>query len=355
MIAAAMILAAGYATRLRPLSDEIPKACLPVLGRPLVHHLLDWLGRWGVEDVAVNLHHLPEAVRRAVTAYDGCSFRFRFSEERGPILLTAGALAPLRDCFAGRGTFLLVNAKIVTAIDLAPALAAHRAGGSLATMVLTPNRRRDPYTHVRLDADGRVGGYVPFAEADGRADPLLAFTGIHLLEPEVLDFIPDGQPFDTIRHLYPALAAAGHPVRGFVADGEWMEFSTPGRYLRNSLELLRAGGLDNWTTWNVMLDPAARVRETVFGEHVVVDAGAAVARSLLMGRNSVSTGATVQDCVVAPGVDVPPGEWRHALLACGTGVVGAAGAPAERSMALTAYPLDPAAGPGNGTGGPAEG
>jgi len=97
------------------------------------------------------------------------------------------------------------------------------------------------------------------------------------------------------------------------------------------------------------------VRETVFGEHVVVDAGAAVARSLLMGRNSVSTGATVQDCVVAPGVDVPPGEWRHALLACGTGVVGAAGAPAERSMALTAYPLDPAAGPGNGTGGPAEG
>ena len=349
MIAAAMILAAGYATRLRPLSDEIPKACLPVLGRPLVHHLLDWLGPWGVEDVAVNLHHLPDAVRRAVTAYGGRPFRYHFSEEQGPILLTAGALAPLRDCFTGCGTFLLVNAKIVTTIDLAPALAAHRAGGSLATMVLTPNRRRDPFTHVQLNADGCIGGYVPFDEADGRADPLLAFTGIHLLEPRVLDFIPAGRPFDTIRHLYPALAAAGHPVRGFVADGDWLEFSTPGRYLRNSLELLRAGGLDNWTTWNVMLDPAARVRETVFGEHVVVDAGAAVARSLLLGRNTVSAGATVEDCIVAPGVDVPPGAWRRALLAFGTGQT------AEPTMKLNAYPLEAAAGPGAGAGGPSEG
>jgi NDP-sugar pyrophosphorylase family protein len=345
MITKAMILAAGYATRLRPLSDEIPKACLPVLGRPLVHRLLDWIGRWGVQDVAVNLHHLPEAVRRTVAAYEGGRFNFLFSEERGPILLTAGAMAPIRSFLTGSGTLLLVNAKIVTTIDLGPVLEVHRRSGSLATLVLTPNRRREPFAHVRLDPSGRIDGYMPFAEAADRVDELLAFTGIHLLEPEVLDFVPDGRPFDTIRHLYPALAAAGRPARGVVAPGDWLEFSTPGRYLRNSLELLQAGGLENWTTWNIMLDPAARVRETVFGENVVVDAGATVERSLLLGRNAVAAGAMVQDCVVGPGVDVPPGDWRQVLLAYPAAGLPDDGRPVDWRGDLCVLPLDPAANP----------
>jgi mannose-1-phosphate guanylyltransferase/phosphomannomutase len=321
MIENAMILAAGYSTRLRPLSGQIPKPCLPVLGRPLIHHVLDWLGRFGVREVGVNLCHRPEAVRRAVAEYDGPSYNIHFSDEGNRILLTAGALAPLRYLFRGGGTFLLVNGKVVTDIDLAPALEFHRASGNLATLLLVLNPAREEFSHVELAPDGAIAGYVPFPQAGG-IDELRVFTGIHILEPAILDLIPDDTPYDTVQHLYPAVREKGRAVRGFVCAGEWREFSTPERYLRHTLELLRRQGLANWTSPRLELDPTARLDEAVFEPQVEVGAGASVTRSLLLGDDRIGEDATLTECIVGPGVVVPPRMVLHRTMVVGAAAVG---------------------------------
>ena len=305
---AAMVLAAGFSSRMRPLSDQIPKPCLPVLGRPLIHYVFDWLAARGVREAGVNLHHLPRAVRAAVSGYAGPPIRFTLSEEAGLILLTAGALAPLRELFRHGGTFILVNGKLVLDIDLGPVLDFHRRSGNVATLVMRPNRARDRFMHVDLGPEGEIRGYVAFDEARGRIPELVTFTGIHLIEPGALDAIPDGQPFDTVKDLYPLLQARGERVRGFLAEGEWREFSTPRRYLDHSLAMLRERGLKNWTTWRLELHGAARAEAAVFGEQVEVEAGAVLRRSLLLGDNRVGRGARLTDCIVGPGADIPAGS-----------------------------------------------
>jgi NDP-sugar pyrophosphorylase family protein len=337
MVERAMILAAGYSTRLRPLSGQIPKPCLPVLGRPLLHHVMDWLGRFGVQEAGVNLCHRPEAVRQAVARYDGPHIPVHFSDESGQILLTAGALAPLRYLFRDGGTFLLVNGKVVTDIDLEPALEYHRSRGNLATLLLAPNRERDEFTHVTVDADGTITGYVPFRQA-GEIEELRVFTGIHILQPEILDLIPDGQPFDTVQHLYPLVRERGGAVRAFLCEGSWREFSTPQRYLRHSLELLRAQGLSNWSSPRLELDPTARLNEAIFEPQVEVGAGASVTRSILLGDNRVGDGASLSECIVGPGVVVPPGMSLHRTMVVAAAAVGAedlAGAHVADGLALT--------------------
>jgi len=304
----AMVLAAGFSSRMRPLRDRIPKPCLPVLGRPLLHYVFDWLAAQGVREAGVNLHHLPEAVRAAAAGYAEHPIRFTFSEEAGPILLTAGALAPLRGMFRHEGTFILVNGKLVLDIELGPALDFHRRFGNVATLVMRPNRARDRFMHVELGPEGEIRGYVPFDEARDRLPELVTFTGIHLIEPDALDSIPDGAPFDTVKDLYPLLQSRGERVRGWLAEGEWREFSTPRRYLEHSLAMLRARGLANWTTWRLELDGSARTEETVFGEQVEVEAGAALRRSLLLGDNRVGRDARLTDCIVGPGADIPAGS-----------------------------------------------
>ena len=332
-----MILAAGYSTRLRPLSGQIPKPCLPVLGRPLLHHVMDWLNRFGVREAGVNLCHRPEAVRQAVARYDGPPITVHFSDETGGILLTAGALAPLRYLFRDAGTFLLVNGKVVTDVDLAPALEFHRSRGNLATLLLVPNRERDEFSHVLVDGDAAITGYVPFRQA-GEIEELRVFTGIHILQPEILDLIPDGQPFDTVRDLYPRVRERGGAVRAFLCEGSWREFSTPERYLRHSLELLRGQGLSNWSSPHLELDPTARLSEAIFEPQVEVGAGASETRSILLGDNRLGEGASLSECIVGPGVVVPPGMSLHRTMVVAAAAVGAedlAGAHVADGLALT--------------------
>lgn len=303
----AMVLAAGYSTRLRPLSYTLPKPAIPVLGKPLLHHVLDWLARFGVREVGVNLCHLSEEIRKTVAAYPDREFRFHISDEGETILRTAGALAPLRGIFRGGGTFVLANGKLVTDLDLEEALVFHRRSGSLATLVLVENPGREAFAHVETAPDGTIRSFVPYAGAKDQSGPMQTFTGIHLLEPEILDLIPDGIPYDTVADLYPEAMRRGLPIRGFVGRGSWLEFSTLERYWFNSLLLLDRQNLENWTEPGLDLEPSARLVRTVLGPHVEVREKAAVRDSLLLGGNVIGAGALVEGCILGPGVEVPTG------------------------------------------------
>src|SRR3989440_11875387 len=152
----AMILAAGYGTRLWPLTIDRTKPAIPFLGKPLVGYLAEYLGRYGCREVVVNLHHRPESVRQALG--DGSRFGVRLEYVEEEIILgTSGALDNARHLLEGE-TFFVVNGKIITDINLTDALETHRRTNALATLVLLPNLARERFSVVETD-DGLVAGF----------------------------------------------------------------------------------------------------------------------------------------------------------------------------------------------------
>src|SRR5216684_8859127 len=189
----AMILAAGYGARLWPLTADRAKPALPVLGKPLVGYVAEYLAQQGIEDAIVNLHHRPESVRAALG--DGSQFGVRLQYVHEPeILGTSGALDNAREMI-GADTFVVINGKLITDIDLSASIETHRRTKALATLVLRRNFPRERFSIVET-RDGFVTRFagMPATETQtsgGTASEApLMFTGIQILEPRIFDYIP---------------------------------------------------------------------------------------------------------------------------------------------------------------------
>jgi NDP-sugar pyrophosphorylase family protein len=305
----AMILAAGFGTRLWPLTVGRTKPALPFLNRPLIAYTIEYLKRHGVEDLIINLHHEPDSVREQIGDGSDYGVRIDYSVEEPEILGTSGALDRVRDRL-DKETFLVINGKIITDIDLGAAVAAHRDRQALATLVLLPNDKRERFSEVKITEDGRVSEFAGFPESGNpqSASPQfgrnpqspLMFTGIHVLDPGIFEYIPRGVFSDSVRDVYPKAMADGKNVAAHVADGasSWRELSTIERYLTISLEFLRREG-----------------RDTIMDEGCEVESGATVERSVLWRRARVCGGARLTECVVGDDVIIPSGaEFRRAAI-----------------------------------------
>lgn len=295
-----MMLAAGLGTRLHPLTADRGKPAVPFLGRPLVRGMLDWLIGHGAERIAVNTHHRPESIQAALADAPG-GIELRFSHEP-EILGTAGCLAralELGHLLPDRTT-LVVNAKLVTGLDLSAALAAHRAAEAQVTMILRPNHAREAFTTVRMDGD-RVRGFGPSRVPEGDA-PLL-FTGVHFLEPAVLS---RAEPVfsDTVKDLYPPEIAA-RTVLGVVDEAPWAEFSTLDRYLDLQLEAL---GATSHVDPSARVSPDASVVRSVVGPGAVIEAGASLVDAVLWEEARVGAGAQMSRAVLGARAELAPGE-----------------------------------------------
>lgn len=293
-----MILAAGYGARLWPLTADRTKAALPVLGKPLVGYVAEYLARYGIEDVIVNLHHQPESVRRALG--DGSQFGVRLKYVHEPVILgTSGALDNARQSLEG-DTFIVVNGKLITDLDLNAALETHRQKKALATLVLRPNPKRERFSIV----DTRDGLVTAFAgmpgplSPDSKSDPPLMFTGIQILESRIFDYIPRGVFSDTVIEVYPQAMAKGERIVAHVAEGMWYELSTLKRYLDISLALLRRQGRDVHTGQNPAIDEQSEVQASVLWDNVTVERGAVVRRAILGDGVRVLAGEQFEDAAV---------------------------------------------------------
>ncbi len=293
----AMILAAGYGTRLWPLTVDRTKPAIPFLGKPLVGYVAEYLGRHGCRDIVVNLHHEPDSVRAALG--DGTRFgvRLEYVEEE-TILGTSGALDNARSLLEG-DTFFVVNGKIVTDIDLTRALATHRESKALATLVLLPNARRERFSVVETGDDGLVKGFggMPDPSVDEKQVPLM-FTGIQVLEPRIFDYIPRGRFSHSTTDVYPQAIARGERVVAHVATGRWYELSTIPRYLEISLALMKDEGRDVAAGENCAIHPKASVTESILWDNVVIEAGARVRRAILGDGVSVRAGEVLENAAV---------------------------------------------------------
>jgi mannose-1-phosphate guanylyltransferase len=217
-----MILAAGLGSRLRPLTDRLPKPLLRVGGHPLIAYPLAMLRAAGIGEVVINLHHHGDLIRAALgeRAY---GVTITYSEEE-PLLDTGGAIRRAARWLAGE-RFVLLNSDILIDLALPPLFDWHAAHGGVATMVLRPDREIARYGAIEIDAAHRVRRFL--GQPPAVAAPLtpLMFSGVHVFEPRLFDYLGDGV-FGITRQTYPRMLAAGEAVYGYVHDGYWRVLDT---------------------------------------------------------------------------------------------------------------------------------
>lgn len=326
-----MLLAAGLGNRMRPLTANHPKPVLPVLGRPMLLQILERLSGSGVESVVVNLHHLPEQVRRAL---DGAppGLKIRTSLER-EIQGTAGALRDSAAHLRGGGPILIHNSDFLSDIDFAALVDRHRRSGLPATLVLAGSRPE--YAVVETDRDGRVVSLAGRPACDpATVEGRFLFTGCHVIDPSVLDLIPGGGPSHIVRDVYEKLAASGK-LGSFRHSGFWWEFGTPETYLEGSLRLLRLAGKSLREI--AAVDPRRSLGDAIaaVGEGAEVDDGAVFRGRVAIGsRARVEPECVIEDAVLMPGARIGRGS-RVVRAVVGTGAELPAGFRAE-SVVLAA-------------------
>ena len=293
----AIVLSAGYGTRLWPLTEDRTKPAIPILGKPLVGYVAEYLASYGIDEIVVNLHHRPDSVRRALG--DGSRFGVKLHYVEEPVILgTSGALDNTRAFFENE-TFVVVNGKIITDIDLSAALETHRKANAIATLVLFPNTRRERFSVVNTEA-GRITGFGGMPVADGGGDAPLMFTGIHILEPRIFEYVPPRVFSDSVIHVYPPAIAKGETIAAHVASGKWRELSTLKRYLDISIELLQEEGKSFVAGVNAAIASSATVSESILWDNVEVGAGARVNRAVLADNVKISANEVIENAVVVP-------------------------------------------------------
>jgi len=292
----AMVLAAGLGLRMRPLTRLRAKPVLPVLDRPLIAYTLERLARAGVREVVVNLHHLPDTVRAAL----GSGRRFGLSilyVHEPEILGTGGGPRAVRERL-GREEVLLVNGDMFFDFDLQELLARHRRSGAAATLAL--RRHPDPgaYSAVVSDRRGRILAIA------GKPKPAFGsvsmFAGIHVLDPRLLERLPDGVS-DSVRDLYVPLLAEGAELQGVRHTGAWYDFGRPSLYRDAQLRMLAGRGRRQLVVGRGARVAASAARRSVIGARSRVAAGARVVSSILWEDVVVEAGARVTRAIVTAG------------------------------------------------------
>lgn len=321
----AVVLVGGRGTRLRPLTDHVPKPMLPIGHRPMITRLVERLADAGVDDVTLALGFRPEPFIEAFPDGRVGDVQLHYAVEPEP-LDTAGAIRFAADHRGIDDTFVVANGDIVTDLPVAELVAAHRRFGAEATVHLTPVADPSSFGVVEIDGSGRVERFVE-KPAPGDTDSNLINAGTYVFEASVLDRIPTGRRVSVERETFQALVADGG-LYALATDHYWLDTGRPELYLQANLDLLSGAR-------SIRCD-AVESGATVAGSAVLV-------RSLAGAGATVAEGATVTDSVVLGGAFV----GAHAVVErsivmgrVGSGavvrdtVVGADGVVAERAEAI---------------------
>ena len=328
----ALVLAAGLGTRLRPLTELMPKPLLPVTGVPILGHTLAQLAAAGCEAVAVNLHHLGGQIRQRF-GDSIAGIPITWSEE--PELLgTLGAFGPLQGFFAPADLVLLVNGDSLCRWPLRRLVRQHLAqppGTVKATLLLASHP--DPAQFgggVGIDREGRIVSFWPGDPSPDQGDRgevvrRHVFAGAHVFAPELLAGIGP-QKADIVRNLYVPLLDRGAVLQSVVTARRWHDLGTPLRYLDAVIDQARPGWPERlwrraWISSEAAVGSGATVRQSAVEAGVQVGEGARVERSVLLPGAQVGAGSVVRESILGFGAAVPPGTWveRRIVMPQGAG------------------------------------
>jgi mannose-1-phosphate guanylyltransferase len=337
----AVILVGGEGTRLRPLTSTVPKPVVPLVDRPFIVYMLEWLKHHGVNDVVLSCGFQATSVRNVLGDGSQHGVRLRFVEEPEP-LGTAGALKYAESFLDG--TFLMLNGDVLTDIDLTGQIAQHERTGASATLALVPVPDPTAYGLVRLGDENVVREFVEKPSAD-QIDTNLISAGAYILERSVVDMIEPDRNVSIEREIWPALV--GNGLHGFPTEAYWLDIGTPERYLQGTFDIIegnvqtdvleRLGTsymavADDVTGTGRIVPPAvvesgceigegAHVGSlVVLGERVKVGAGARIERAVVLQGSEVGAGCVLTDCIVSAGVRIGEGTVVSGGAVLGEGV-----------------------------------
>jgi len=314
----AMLLAAGLGTRLRPITDSIPKALIPVFGVPVIEHNLRWLAENGIKEVIVNLHHHPKKIMDALRDGGKWGIKLHYSLEP-EILGTAGGIKKA-ESFFDKGPFLVVNSDTMRQVNIEELFLYHRNKKALATLVLNGNPRLAPDKAIWIDRKGQIVRFLDRFDGGRRWAKKANFIGIHLLEKDFLSYIPRGIFYEINAQVYPKVLARGEPIYGFLHKGPWYDIGTP-RALRDihfsilkgsfSLRLdVREIQKGVWIGSRVRFSRNIRLKPPLFiGPETLIEDWAEIGPYTVIGRGCrIGPGANLIRTIVFNGVKIKEGE-----------------------------------------------
>jgi mannose-1-phosphate guanylyltransferase len=321
----AVILAGGEGTRLRPLTSRLPKPVVPLVDRPFIAFMLEWLSGHGVDEVIMSCGFLASSMRDVLGDGSDLGLRLRFVEEPDP-RGTAGALKVAEPMLDER--FLMLNGDVLTDIDLTSQIAQHEATGATATLALVPVADPTAYGLVILAEDRSVRDFVEKPSSD-RVQSNLISAGAYVLERSILAMVPPDRNVSIEREVWPLLV--GNGLYGFPSDGYWLDIGTPARYLQGTFDIIEGNvqtavrerlGSD-WLAIDegaelqgrvippAVLERGVRVAKgahvgslVVLGADVSVGAGSIVERAVLLEGAQIGEGCELRDCILAAGCKV---------------------------------------------------
>ena len=328
----AVVMAGGQGTRLRPLTSNQPKPMLPIVGRPMMEHVLLLLREHGFTEVVATVQFLASVIRHYFGDGSDLGISLAYATENEP-LGTAGGVKNAEHFLDD--TFLVISGDHVTDLDLSAAVKFHRERQAAATVIL--HRAEDPleFGIVITDEEGRI---ERFLEKPGWGEVFsdTINTGIYILEPEVLSHIPSNEECDFAKDLFPRMLEMGMPIYGYVADGFWADIGhlesylevhrdildgkvrvqrsgfelRPGVWIGEGAEIEPGAVIDGpaYVGENTRVEAGVRIRDhTVLGKGVVVKGGAFLHRAVVHDNAYIGSSASLRGCVLGKNADVKHG------------------------------------------------
>ncbi|BDA67076.1 nucleotidyl transferase [Rivularia sp. IAM M-261] len=358
----AVLMAGGSGTRLRPLTCDLPKPMVPILNRPIAEHIINLLKRHNINEVIATLHYLPDALRDYFQ--DGADFgvQMTYAVEEDQPLGTAGCVKNIAELLDE--TFLVISGDSITDFDLTGAIEFHKQQKSKATLILTRVPNPIEFGVVITDKDGRINRFLEKPSTSEIFSDTVN-TGTYILEPEVLDYLPENTESDFSSFLFPLLLAKGEPMYGYIAQGYWCDVGHLDAYRESQYDALdRKVKLDVaynevspglWVGQNTYIDQSAKIEPPVvigdncrIGARVQIEAGSVVGDNVTIGADAslkrpiVWNGAILGDeahlsaCVIARGTRVD--RRAHVLEGAVVGSLSTVGEEAQISPFVRVWP-----------------
>ena len=302
----AVIMAGGEGTRLRPQTSNLPKPMLPLVGRPMMEHIISLLRRHGITDIVVTVAFLPNAIRSYFGDGSELGVRMVYATEETP-LGTAGSVRNARDELTER--FLVISGDVLTDINLTSLIEFHEKNNALATLALCAVENPLEFGIVITREDGSIERFLE-KPGWGQVFSDTINTGIYVLEPEIFDVIPEGRAVDFSSEVFPTVLEAGAPLFGYVADGYWEDVGTTAAYLKAHEDILDGKVEVDISGFELApgvflgkgssVDPSARLDSPAFiGENCTIDEEAVIGAYTTIGANTrVSERAELRHSVI---------------------------------------------------------
>ncbi len=307
----AIILAAGFGTRLRPLSQKTAKPALPFFHRSVIGHLVYQLKQAGIRDIAINLHHAPASIRRVLRNKMDRSDHLHFSFEP-KILGTGGVLGPLLK-FIGNDPFVLINGDVLMDISISNVIATHRQNRSIATLVLHPPSVSQGFPPLGGSNDGTLTRFPYGNLKTGDYQWCGTFTGLHIIEPRLLQYVQPGTFQSITQDLYARALSEGSSINVYRHMGYWNDIGTPERYMDAHRDAFmgKLPDLINFPDNRIFIGDSVRLGKNIqFGESVVIGKSSIIGdnvwlnRVVVMPDSIISSNTHISDAIVYDGSNI---------------------------------------------------